>query len=593
MASTDDEYINSDNRVGEQAGYYPATDYALPYVSKWSRVVDDPIVSGMLAHINCSYLGEPGLPPTLLSLKRHAQSLALLIQYIQPSVKSGAIDGKVLGDHDPDGYIVAGSGSDGSGRPYRTYVDSAQRRLENGDSFDWLHDLHNPYHNDDPDHHRPLNSLMNEVKSAHDLTGTHFHCPLTNVVPRARKEDFAHNDVFLNPQDVQSRHYASHSNLVRHANECLELLDHEFSATGGLLSIIPPDGAGLSAADFEAAKNTLLGQLLLHTQGMYLRMHEFELDVGNMRDALAKDAIVPLQSLRAGGPDATSGRELVVGQDRFVIVNANTDTWAYMHKDFDVAEAQAAAAEQIYRAGGASGARQWLQDRGGAQYARGIITLDYTTRYYRLTGAGHSTVFIAPAFGRLPATGATPRNERNPGLLAMVQPRWPERVSEWERKYKQQIADATALQRANAELQRDKNDQAEVIDHLRHSLDAEQTVRATVEAALTAAQPQAGGAGGGAVPPINTLTAQVQALSDQLAAERRATAQASAAAFANGAATQEQRADDLAQRNNDLRQFFTQLQNTVMAAGITDPTLLQLIQTVKDSRFAGAGTANP
>ncbi|CAN8102850.1 unnamed protein product [Discula destructiva] len=592
MQSADDEYLDQDSRYGEQAGYYPATDYALPYLSKWSRVVDHPTVSAMLAHMNCSYLGQPGMPPTLLSLKRHAQSLALLIQYLEPSVTTGAVDGMVLGDHDPHGYVF-NDGVDGSGLRERTYVDSGARRLNNANAFDWLHDLHNPYHNDDPIHHRPLNSLMNEVQSAHDLTGTHFHCPLTDIVPRGRKEDFDKNDIFLSETDAKARHYASHNNLVRHANECLELLDHEFSATGGLLSIIPPDGAGLNAADFEAAKNSLLGQLLLHTQGMYLRMHEFELDVGNMRDALAKDAIVPLQSLRANGPDKASGRELVVDQDRFVIVNAGNDTWKYMQDDFDAAERQAQEKARVYREAGASGERQWLKDRGGNEYARGITTVDYTTRYYRLAGAGHSTIFVAPAFGRLPSTAQTPQNERNQGVLAMVQPRWPERVSEWERKYKKQIADATALQRAKFELERQNNDQKEVIDSLQHTVDALRHVQTATEEALQAAQAEVAPGGAAAAPiptaPVATLTAQIQALSSQLAATQRAQGQASQDACAAAVAEAQQRADDLAKRNNDLRQFFTQLQETVGAQNITDAALLQVIKSARDSRF----TATP
>lgn len=591
----DGEYIKTDNNVGEQKGYYHATDYALPYVSKWSRVIDDEVVSHMLAHMNCSYLGEPGMPPTLQSLKRHAQSLAVLIQYLQPSVSTGAVDGKVLGDFDPNGYVltgVQGVARDTAGNDIpaaaRTYVDGAARRLNNGEAFDWLHDLNNPYFNDDPDHHRPLNALMNEVKSSHDLTGTKFHCPLTDIVPRGLKEDVTRNNIYLNPSDAISRNYASHLNLVMHANECLELLDHEFSATGGLLSIIPPDGEGLDKADFEAAKNTLLGQLLLHTQGMYLRMHEFELDVGNMRDALAKDALVPMQSQRSSGPDASSGREIIVNQDRFVIVNAGNDTWKYMQDDFDVKELQRQAIEKVYREGGASGEAQWLQDRGGDLHARGIVALDYTTRYYRLMGAGHSTIFIAPGFGLLPSTEQTPKNERNPGLVGLVQPRWPERVSEWERKYKQQIADATALARANFDLRRETDDKQEQIDALQHALDAAQAAKQAADDAVTGASSVAG---------QDLSDAQRQqaraTLLDRYAALQRQLTSAQANLDAAERARRDaelhaalQRDDDLSRRNNELRDFLAQIQDTMSTQNITNPVLAQLVQTARASRFA-------
>ncbi|KAJ4425164.1 hypothetical protein N0V82_000219 [Gnomoniopsis sp. IMI 355080] len=595
----DDEYIYNDNNVGEQKGYHHATDYALPYVSKWSRVVDDEWVSRMLAHMNCSYLGEPGMPPTLLSLKRHAQSLAVLIQYLQPSVSTGAVDGKVLGDFDPNGYVVDGVGRasqdvDGGNIPAasRTYMDIPDRRLNNGEAFDWLHDLTNPYFNDDPDHHRPLNALMNEVKSSHDLTGPTFHCPLTDVVPRGLKEDVSKNDIYLNPKDTMSKHYASHHNLVMHANECLELLDHEFSATGGLLSIIPPDGEGMDKDDFEAAKNTLLGQLLLHTQGMYLRMHEFELDVGNMRDALAKDAVVPMQSLRAGGPDASSGREIVVGQDRFVIVNANNDTWKYMQDDFDVKEQQRQAIERVYREAGASGEAQWMKDRGGDLHARGIVALDYTTRYYRLMGAGHSTIFIAPGFGLVPSTEQTPKNERNPGVLGLVQPRWPERVSDWERKYKKQIADATALTRANFDLRREKHDKQEQIDALQHALDAAQTAMQAANEALTGVKRVAG--------EDLTDAQQEQAqttLLDQYARLQRQFASAQANLDAAERARRDadlqaaiQRDDDLSRRNNELRDYLAKIHDTMITENIENPALTILIQTARASRFAAAPT---
>lgn len=598
----EDEHIFNDNNVGEQTGYFHATDYALPYVSKWSRVVDDEYMSRMLAHMNCAYLGEPGMPPTLQSLKRHAQSLTVLIQYLQPSVGIGAVDGKVMGDFDPNGYVVngvQGATQDDAGNNIpgaaRTYIDDPLRRLNNGEAFDWLHDLTNPYFNDDPDHHRPLNALMNEVKSSHDLTGPAFHCPLTDIVPRGLKENSSKNDIFLNPADAIARNYASHHNLVMHANECLELLDHEFSATGGLLSIIPPNGEGLDRDDFEAAKNSLLGQLLLHTQGMYLRMHEFELDVGSMRDALAKDAVVPMQSLRAGGPDASLGREIVVDQDRFVIVNANNDTWKYMQDDFDVKEQQRQAIEQVHRDGGTSGQAQWMQDGGGDLHARGIVAVDYTTRYYRLMGAGRSTIFISPGFGLIPSTEQTPRNERNPGLLGLVQPRWPERVSEWERKYKKQIADATALTRANFDLRREKDDKQEQIDALQHALDAAQAAMQAADDALAGVNRVAG--------QVLTDAQQQQArvsLTNQYATLRRQLAGSQANLDAaerarHDAALQAavQRDDDLSRRNNELRDFLAQIQDTMTAENIENHALAEIVQAARASRFAAAPTRAP
>lgn len=487
----DVEQDNMDNAGGPdgQAGYYQGTDYSLPYISPWSRIVDDPITSKILRHMNCSYMGTPGHPPTLLALKQHAQSLAVLISYLEPSISSGRVDGFGRGDHDPVGQEVADDGR-GGWRNVNTYIDNPQRRLDSGGAFDWLASLDVPYQNDDPNHHRPLNALMNEVHSRSDMNGTMDWCPLTKVIPR-KPQDATRTQFATDYTDaVATNSFASHANLVKHANECLELLDHEFSATGGILSLVPPDGAGFEPEEFQAVRNTLLGQMLMHMQAMYLRMHQFEMDVGNMRDALAKEAVVPMQSLTANGPDASSGREIVVSQDRYIIVNANDETWKQIHAMFDRQEALLPEKERIYRDAGISGERQWYKERGGAEYARGIIPIDVTTRLYRLKGNGHSTIFISPAYAGVSSTEGTRRNERGTGLLSMVQPRWPERVSEWERRYKEQIAAASKAQRDAFDAQREGHNLAEQNDHLRHELAARDHARAAavtaMEAVLTA-----------------------------------------------------------------------------------------------------------
>lgn len=475
----DVEHENTDNNGGldGQQGYYEGTDYALPYISPYSRIVDDPLTARLLRHMNCSYLGAPGHPPTLLALKQHAQSLACLISWLEPSISNGRVDdGFGRGNHDPDADPAADGGNNAAA--------DAQRRLDNAGAFDWLASLDVPYHNDDPYHHKPLNALMNEVHSRSDLNGTQTWCPLTQVAPRKPLDATtpALNDAFA--AAVAPVPFAAHANLVRHANECLERLDHEFSATGGLLSLIPPDGAGLGDAEFAAARNTLLGQLLLHMQAMYLRMHEVEFDLGNMRDALVKDAVAPTQSLTAGGPDGAGGRELVVNQDRYVIVNASDNTWRQIHAEFDKHEALLPEKEAIYRDAGlaSDGKAQWFQDRGGDQYARKIIPLDVTTRIYRLTNTGHSTVFISPMFDGVDGTQGTRLNEAGRGVVSLVQPRWPERVSEWERRYREQIAAADKWQRDAFDAQRAKANADEQVDHLRREVQGRE---ATVAALVT------------------------------------------------------------------------------------------------------------
>ncbi|KAF3767578.1 hypothetical protein M406DRAFT_14684, partial [Cryphonectria parasitica EP155] len=396
------------------------TDYALPYVSPWSRIVsEDDVNARMLAHMNCSYLGTPGHPPTLHALKQHAQSLALLISYLDPSLHSG------------------------------------RRRLEMGSAFDWLADLGVPYQNDDPEHWKPLNALMNEVESRNDADDTLFRCPLTDVPPRGLRE--ATKNQYYQAQ-VARQPNASHHNLVMHANECLERLDHEYSPMGGILALVPlEDEEHGSSDELRGVKNSLLGQLLMHVQGLTIRMHEMELDMANMRDALAKDAVAPMQSLNSS-EDSTNGRparELVAGQDRYVLVNAGDGTWETLQRLFDGKEGIESQVAETYREAGLVGERAFVQTPGGAVHTSGVTAMDIRSRVYRLRGSGHSTIFLSPNFQEV-----TAELEAQPGVLGLVQPRWPERVSSWQRKYEEQIRAATSASRENSQLQRDKTNQA-------------------------------------------------------------------------------------------------------------------------------------
>ncbi|CAK7199735.1 hypothetical protein SEUCBS139899_002418 [Sporothrix eucalyptigena] len=62
--------------------YIPGTDSALPYLSRFSVAHHDE--TAMLRHVNCSLLSTPGIPPTLLALSQHAQSLSYLISVLKP-----------------------------------------------------------------------------------------------------------------------------------------------------------------------------------------------------------------------------------------------------------------------------------------------------------------------------------------------------------------------------------------------------------------------------------------------------------------------------------------------------------------------------
>lgn len=479
-------------------GYYPATDHAIPYQSEWSRIHDDDATNATLRHLGCNYLGTQGSPPTLIALKRHAQSLAILISRLSPSVKTGRVDGNPIFDNRQ-------AAQDANG----VNVNTVDGRLELTDAFDWLADLTQPYNNDDPNHHKPLNILSNEVEGRHEVLGTDFHCPLTRVTPRDAREERS------NPYkgDVLRTPYASHHLLAMHANACLEHLDHEFSATGGILSMIPEDGQGANTDELRAAQNSLLGQLLLYVQGLALRNHEMDMTNLKLTDALAGEAVVPMQHLSQAGPDGRSGREIAYPQDRWVLVNSGDDVWAHLHDALDREEAALDAREQAWAQDDNSGQNNgsvWRTDRTDDQHARGIVDVDVSTRFYRLQGQGRSTIFVLPAFASRPATEWSTRMAlyARPTVVGTVAPKWPQQASDFERRWIARNADADRMRTDYNALQAKSNRDDATIQTQRFDRDRLTTLLAQytnqqpgapppAQVPPPAPDPAAGGGGGG------------------------------------------------------------------------------------------------
>ncbi len=166
---------HDDDENGYQQGYIKGTDYSLPYTSQWSRMnAEEDAQKNLLRNLNCSWLSTHGSPPTLLALKQHAQSLCILIHSLCPTVRSGEINtGQPLSRGEPGVSVTA---------------DPLAIKYELNDAFDFLADLSKPYDNKDPNHLRPLNSLVNEVRRRSELAGTEYHCPLAETKPRGRGE---------------------------------------------------------------------------------------------------------------------------------------------------------------------------------------------------------------------------------------------------------------------------------------------------------------------------------------------------------------------------------------------------------------------
>ncbi|KAI0506831.1 hypothetical protein F5B22DRAFT_650312 [Xylaria bambusicola] len=384
----------------QMQGFLKSTHWSKPYYS--ALVHNNPqLPYHLLEHVNCTYLSTPGRAPTLLALKQHAQSLAVLISLLAPAQHGGTLkapgDEKTIGD-----------------APF-----AAEQ------AFDWLNNLHEHYSTEDRAHKKPLNALVNLVKSNSDTTGPKWHCPLdTTGTEFPEKHPFP-----------QYRPFESHMTLLMHANEILERLDHEYSAMGGILGIIPLDSENVEEQRaLSRAKTTLVGQWILYTQHLVARMHELEIAYGNSLDLLANEAIVPMQSIGIAGPDGRSGREIVFPQDRWIMANSGEDVFTYIHRMLDRAEAHQDAQDDKFAEHKVLGDAAYSGNE-NLKY-RGIVKVDLSTRFYRLRGNGHGPLFVLPAFGDRTNTKHTRDMENRPTVVAIPQPHTTESVNAWESKHK-------------------------------------------------------------------------------------------------------------------------------------------------------------
>ncbi|KAI0429379.1 hypothetical protein F5Y09DRAFT_259974 [Xylaria sp. FL1042] len=381
-------------------GFIKSTHWSKPYYS--ALVHNNPqLPYHLLEHVNCTYLSTPGRAPTLLSLKQHAQSLAILISLLAPAQYGGTFE-------PPNEEKINGDA------PF-----AAEQ------AFDWLNNLQEHYHTDDGAHKKPLNALVNLVKSNSDTKGPKWHCPLdTTGIEFPEKHS-----------SQKYRPYESHMTLLMHANEILERLDHEYSAMGGILGIIPLDCENVEEQRaLSQAKTTLVGQWILYTQHLVARMHELEIAYGNSLDLLANEAVVPMQHVGQHGPDGHSGREPVFPQDRWIMANAGEDVFTFIHRLLDQAEAHQDTQDDQFAEQKVLGdaAYSGHEDR---KY-RGITKADLSTRFYRLRGSGHGPLFVLPAFGDRPNTKHTRDMENRPTVVAIPQPNMKEPVSSWEARHK-------------------------------------------------------------------------------------------------------------------------------------------------------------
>ena len=111
--------------------------------------------------------------------------------------------------------------------------------------------------------------------------------------------------------------------------------------------------------------------------------------------------------------------------------------------------------EWKHRVRGVSGDRMWEKPQGGQgdDIARGLVAVDVMSRFYRVKGQGHdSPIFLLPAVEEHDGTVQTREMERNPTVVSVLTPRWPLRVSEWEKKYRGRLDRANEIEVENHKL---------------------------------------------------------------------------------------------------------------------------------------------
>lgn len=348
----------------------------------------------LLAHVNCSYLSS-GRPPTLLALKQHAQALTNLIRKLTVSSTFG----------------IVGGGDDG-----------ADQKFEENEAFDWLNVLDVPYTNDDLSHHLPLWAIANQVEAEDDF-GIETHCPLKRV----RNGD----------DKTEKRRYATHQNLVMHANDCLEVLDHEYSATGGLMSILPTQYEG-DRKELEGARNSFLGQWLLHHQHLVARLHELEINYANALDMVAGMHFQP------GHIDERFDKQRRLNpqpQQRFVLMNAGEDVFNKVHDMMDKAEGLIERKQAIWWESGVTGQKSWEEEGGGRLYTKGLVPMDLVTRFFRIKGKGRgNTIYMLPAIQAHPGVSYTRGIEYPPKIVSVVAPKWTDRMTSYEERLEEEKA---------------------------------------------------------------------------------------------------------------------------------------------------------
>lgn len=335
-------------------------------------------VHSRFAHLPCSLIANSSVPPpTVLALKQHIQALCQLLSNLEPAPPTD--------------------------EPFQ----SVQRGLP-APTFDFLTGLQIPYRSDDPAENKPVASLANQHPSAAEFYA---------ATSRSRRltSDPAQTCPFdLDPASRTIAHARAH------ANKLLTYLDHRYASTGGILSMTPSS----------AAAHTLLGQWLLYTSRLVVRVAALEREVVNLREVLGNEALVA--GVRAHASQNQNGessaREMLFPQDRYVLAGLSDTLWLRITEALSISAEEAIDREIDTGAGMVRGSGPFQTSTGTdpdpatnqeeqVRYGDVVSWVETTARLYRVRG--HETVFVIPAWDMHPGVEAVRAVERGPLVMSL------------------------------------------------------------------------------------------------------------------------------------------------------------------------------
>lgn len=335
-------------------------------------------VHSRFAHLPCSLIANSSVaPPTVLALKQHIQALCQLLCDLEPAMPT----------NEP---IQRGH----PGLPTPT--------------FDFLADLQIPYHSDEVAENIPVESLANQHPSAAEYYAS------VSKFRRSASDPAQTCPLDLDPASRTIAHTRAH------ANKLLTYLDDRYASSGGILSMTPSP----------ATAHTLLGQWLLYTSRLVVRLTELEREIVNLREVLANEALVAGVRAHASWNQngESSAREMLFPQDRYVLAGLSDTLWLRITEALSISAEEAVEREINTSVGMVRGSGPFqttsdgtdsdpATDQQRAKYGNVVSWVETTARLYRVRG--HETVFVIPAWDMHPGSKAVRAVERGPLVMSV------------------------------------------------------------------------------------------------------------------------------------------------------------------------------